>query len=505
MKAEVKFETDNIKLQKAFNAAEKAALSNIKDFCGRKVMIEGGGYPALWLETQPMAGEMYAKRNLETAVNNCEIFMDFQRADGRLPGKLIKDGDSVKPHYDFLQGCYLAEPAFELYFLAKKDKAYLKKLYGCLEKFDAYLWKYRDSDGDGCLESWCVWDTGEDYCTRYGDADENFEGEEPPENKKSVPMESIDFMGYSHANRSVLSQISILLANGRAEYWENAAAAVRKKIKDYLWDEKRSACFDRDANNRVIDILSHNTLRAMYFGALEQNMADSFIGRHILNPSEFWTPFPLPSISAGDKAFRNVPQNDWSGQPQGLTYQRAIRAFENYGHFAEITLIGQKFIEAVSKSLKFTQQFDPFTGGQTDDNRLWDYGPSVISTLEFIARLYGVRFCRGFLYWSAAGKGGKYSYAQTLRENSYRLERSGASAVCYINDKEVFGFSGLAQIETDEYGAIKNVTGIYPEASEVTILTSGKSYGLNLKPNEVYEYSGGGFKLARRASFDYMK
>ena len=39
-----------------------------------------------------------------------------------------------------------------------------------LEKFDAYLWKTRDSDGDGCLESFCVYDTGEDNALRYGHA-----------------------------------------------------------------------------------------------------------------------------------------------------------------------------------------------------------------------------------------------------------------------------------------------------------------------------------------------
>jgi len=36
----------------------------------------------------------------------------------------------------------------------------LQKVYASLEKFDAYLWKTRDSDHNGCLESWCIYDTG---------------------------------------------------------------------------------------------------------------------------------------------------------------------------------------------------------------------------------------------------------------------------------------------------------------------------------------------------------
>ena len=36
----------------------------------RPVLVEGGGYEKIWLETQPMGGEMYALRNLEAAKNN---------------------------------------------------------------------------------------------------------------------------------------------------------------------------------------------------------------------------------------------------------------------------------------------------------------------------------------------------------------------------------------------------------------------------------------------------
>ena len=43
------------------------------------------------------------------------------------------------------------------------------------------------------------------------------------------------------------------------------------------------------------------------------------------------TPTPLPSIAISDPRFKNDGGNDWSGQPEGLTFQRAIRGLENYG------------------------------------------------------------------------------------------------------------------------------------------------------------------------------
>ena len=62
------------------------------------------------------------------------------------------------------------KPALDLYYLGGKDAEYLAQLAKTLEAFDAYLWRVRDSDGDGCLETWCKYDTGEDHAMRYADA-----------------------------------------------------------------------------------------------------------------------------------------------------------------------------------------------------------------------------------------------------------------------------------------------------------------------------------------------
>ena len=78
-------------------------------------------------------------------------------------------------------------------------------------------------------------------------------------------------------------------------------------------------------------------------------MANRFVKEHLLNPEEFWTPFPLPSVAVNDPAFRNAPENNWSGQPEGLTYQRAILALERYGYDRIVTVLGEKLMDAVYK------------------------------------------------------------------------------------------------------------------------------------------------------------
>ena len=150
----VSFETNDGLLQKLMDTAEKKALENLKDFAGRKVLIEGGGYEKIWLETQPMGGEMYAKRDLEAGLNNNLLFMECQREDGRIPGSIAMIDGVLTPQFNKFQGFCFPAPAMNMYYLTGKEPGYLELLYGTLERFDAYLWRVRDSDGDGCLETW---------------------------------------------------------------------------------------------------------------------------------------------------------------------------------------------------------------------------------------------------------------------------------------------------------------------------------------------------------------
>jgi len=62
----VTLKTSDAFLQHLYDEAERRARDNIVEFGPqRKVIVEGGGYTNVWLETQPMAGAMYAARNLQ--------------------------------------------------------------------------------------------------------------------------------------------------------------------------------------------------------------------------------------------------------------------------------------------------------------------------------------------------------------------------------------------------------------------------------------------------------
>jgi len=522
---QVMYNTDNNVLKTLFDKCELMLQQNIKQFKDKKVLVEGSVmYPFVWLETQPMGGEMYAKRNMEVALNNQLIFIENQREDGRIPGmigvvnsdlrnafpwfkengllsSLEADGE-IQRFFGWVQGYCFPVPAFKMYYHIEEDKAYLQKLYNTLEGFDNYLWKYRDSNGDGCLETWCVYDTGEDESTRFEGAPLGWEGETPPRGIGKVPYASMDFMGYSCNGRDVLAKISKELDNGKEEYWSKKADEVRRKIKDYLWRPEKHACYDRDCNNEFMETLLHNSLRVMYYGGFTQDMADEFIAYHMLNPEEFWTNMPLPSIAVNDPLFRNHANNNWSGQPESLTYQRAIQALENYGHYAELTLLGRKYLEVLGKYLKFPQQFDPFTAKPSMDND--GYGPTLISVLEYFSRLYGVYISMDEVFWSGLeDANNNREYTQIWGDDSFKLESKQGFFSGYINGTEMFVVSNNVRIITDLSGNIKQIVGIDTKTREIELKVGKNSFRLSINPNEVYIIENEKPVLLSKVTFDY--
>ncbi len=555
----VAFQTTDAGLQRLFDDAEAKAGSNIVQFTPTmKVLVEGGGYDNAWLETQPMGGEMYAQRKVDIALNNQLVFMLGQRPDGRLPGMVIasaaarRAGWDTKPpegmawvsqpellaDYEMFQGYCFPDPAWKTYFWIGKDRDYLRKVYAALAAHDDYLWRTRDSNGDGLLETWCDWDTGEDNSTRlvtrnaptrwpfdFPPSDnhrpdpqdqesfkrywgELYHQKIPPPTRQQVlvPFASMDVMAYSYDGRATLAKLARELGNGREEFWRQQADEVRRRVIASLWDPARHACFDRDRTGQRLEELIHNNLRVMYHGVFTQPMADAFIREHLLNPAEFWTPMPLPSIAVNSPLFRNDSANNWSGQPEGLTYQRAIRALENYGHFAEVTLLGQKLIKSVRRGGdRFTQQFDPFTGLPTSPGQN-AYGPTILAALEYISRMHGIHLDveTETVWWSAlADDGQSCTYTQRWGDRSWTLTDAKGQFTARLNGRELFSCSGGVRVITDLEGNVREVVGMEATPRHIVLRAGETRCELDVTPNQQYGFAGSKPELLRTAPFDY--
>ena len=499
----VSFQTSNARLQALYDRCEALCRANLRQYDDRTVMQEGSQYRGVWLETQPMAGEMYAKRNMEVALNNLLIFPYYQRPDGRYPGMIRDEGRmGIGVHYGWLQGFYLGEPALRMAYHLNKNRAYVQLMYDSIAAFDRYLWEYRDSDGDGILETFCTWDTGEDHAQRfiaYGAEDGGFGGELPPRSSGLLPYASMEMMGFSCQARLTLAAFAEMLENGEQQYWLERANAVRKKVAETLWDDKKKACFDRDRNGSVLPVLSHVNLRCMYHGLFSQSMADAFVDAHLMNRAEFWTPVPLPSTAANDPLYRPADQNNWSGPCQGLTYQRAADALMRYGHHAETTLLGAEWLKLLMDTGKLVQQYDAFTGAPADGED--GYGPTMLAALEYVSLLYGVNLRYDRILFSSVSENGESDYAQWMNGRLYRLTRNHGMTCAYIDDRLLLRCTQDLRIETDAHGKILRVIGIGKQAAEARIECDGQVLEARIAPNECWTPQDGSLKKIGGAPF----
>ena len=466
----VRFESGDDRLNRLYDTLLEKCEGNLQNFGRDRVLVEGGGYEKIWLETQPMGGEMFAGWDPAAALNNQLLFMRGQRFDGRMPGsiQLLKDG-TVEPQYNKIQGFCFPWPALNMYYLSGRKKEYLLELEDCLRRFDDYLWKYRDSNGDGCLESFCVYDTGDDNALRYGDAPRYCETDTPPEGSRVVPMASMDVMSWSYAARDTLRRIYEILGDGdRAAVYAERAEKVRRKIRDFLWSEERGACFDRDRNGNIKPELIHNNLRCMYWGSFDQRMADAFVSRHLRSPEEFWTPLPLPSVAVNDPLFRNAPENNWSGQCEGLTWQRAILALERYGYEKIVTTLGKKWLDTmIQNGMRFTQQYDPFTGkaslvrpdtheavGEDYAGEVQDaYGPTMLACLGYMSHMHGIDIRMGEVWFSAV-PGLAFEWEREFGGNRYLISSDGGTFRASVNGREKAVLPCGLRLITDEEGNV---------------------------------------------------
>jgi len=506
----VSFTAEDKALQGVLEDCEALCKENIKTFADYDVLIEGAKYNGVWLETQPLGGEMYAKRSIETALANILIFFRYQRRDGKIPGMIsYRDPWSgLVAHYDWMQGCFLPYPALKLYYLIGEDKDYLNMLYNVLKDFDGYLWAYRDSTGNGCLENWCIWDVGEDNCTPY-----MFNGlvmpdhgpwgkSTPPTDYMNMPYKSPQYMGYSYACRKVLAEISRILENGKADEWEEGARFVQTRAKKVLWDKEKHAFYLRDKNGEVIPALTQENIKCMYSGLMTQEMADQFVHEHLLNPEEFWTPYPVPAIAANDPYFHvnqeysncadklaqleseahGIDDNSWSGPINGLVWQRCIEALINYGYHTEVVMIGKKLLSILKKHRKYVQNYNPFTGEPA--NGMDGYGPTMLSALEYISMLCGVNISYKKVNFSAATEMGAFTYSQNMYGKEYKLVSDGKNVTAYIDSKQIFTATVGARIITDLDGKLISVWGIAEDGVDFSIAYEDKKIEKQLLPND---------------------
>lgn len=196
---------------------------------------------------------------------------------------------------------------------------------------------------------------------------------------------------------------------------------------------------------------------------------------------------------------------------------------EQYGHMAEIRIIGKKWLTLLKDKKKLVQQFDPFNGtpcvtrseglapAEEENGRYAQvstlepegYGPTILSALEYITYLCGVYISKDRIQFSAVCGWPATDYTQKMFDHSYRLVQDGQQMRAYLDEQCLFTCTNGVSVTTDMDGHILYLWGIESEPCDI-ILTEGEMvYRGRVEPNWQVRPFDGGLKTVCSIAFDY--
>ena len=485
------FKTDDKKLAALYKGARDTLCSSLKPFGDFELMCRSSAAPKVSLASEVMSAETYARYDVATAMNTIKAFAMTQREDGQLACEIVKSGEDILCDYSGLSAFSFIDEAMSLYFMTKrKEHAYLDMIYNMLTRFDEYLKNTHDYNKNGLPELLSEKETAERHPSRrYAPLTINEGGE--IRDISLFPVESYLLAAFTYKLKIALGWISSMIGDDRDGIYFDEAEIIKARLKNFFWVEEQSACFDRDYRGSLMKPLAIDNLFMMYYDALDIPTANAFLNAHLFNPDEFYTPFPLPTYPVNSPDFSNDPAVSFGGQPRGETFRRAIRAFEKYGYYRELTHVGKRFLEAVGNSLAFTEQYDPFTGAPSRSNICADYAPTASAVLEIIARFYGITVLYDQMHWGAMGHEGEETSEYNFKWGGdlFTLAAEKETSMGLINGSPIFTITNGVRVITDWYGDKPRVVNITDETMDCVFVYRNQTFSFSIAPGETKEFS----------------
>ncbi len=354
-------------------------------------------YKGVWLEhvyDSIMYGNLFDDFTL--AKNTINAFLDLSLDNGQIPC-FIKDDGSIG--YSQIQECVsLARLGFMVYEKTN-DIELLRKLYDKCAKWVDFLYKYRMTTNMGLVEMFVGYDTGHDNSGRldgmkykgyYSIDGRRVDASIKPDDD---PIIAVDMNANLYMTLNTLKEIAIILNDSRnINKYDTMARKLKNRLFEVCYDKDDSYFYD--VKNNIKRKYKSSAIFSLFIERVldkdnDKEIIDDIYNKYIKNHNEFWTNYPLPSMSYSDKSTKDhkIP-NSWGYYSQALIALRCSLWMDYYGYIKDYDHILYKWLEAFMNNYDknpFSQEIDPITG-ESSGASLW-YSSSMILFLYIIRRL----------------------------------------------------------------------------------------------------------------------
>jgi putative isomerase len=277
----------------------RAGLISTRYYLTREAMTPSKiHYVGVWQWDNFFHALAYRHIDLRLAEDQLRILLDHQREDGMIPDAVHDEGTvthlTLPVDADVTKPPLIAWAAWKIYELSH-DAEFLSEIYEPLVRWNRWWFQDNDSDGDGLCEYRHPYSSGLD---------------DSPLWDGGMPVTSPDLNTYLCLQQEALSKIArVIGAEDDAAAWARNADAMVERMMAELWDEKAGLFWAQLAGRRVETRTPFN-LFPLLTGRLPPEVADRLVA-HLTNPREFWSRYPVPTVSLDDPKFD--PSQMWRG------------------------------------------------------------------------------------------------------------------------------------------------------------------------------------------------
>ncbi|MFH1537554.1 MAG: trehalase family glycosidase [bacterium] len=222
------------------------------------------------------------------------------------------------------------------------DFEFLREAYPKLKRWHEWWMPNRDGNRDGLLE-WGAGPDGNDPCraslqgARYESGLDNspmYDDVEFDEKSHCMKLADVGLNSLYALDAWSLSKIAEKIGtDADREKFFNEYLEMKDRINDELWNDEKGIYLNRDWGGRFSHRLSPTLFYPMLAGIPSKQQAKRMVAEHLLNESEFWGDFVLPSIARNDPAFRD--NNYWRGRIWGPMNFLVAEGLKRYGFYRE--------------------------------------------------------------------------------------------------------------------------------------------------------------------------
>jgi hypothetical protein len=202
------------------------------------------------------------------------------------------------------------------------DRDFVERVYPDLARYAEYFERDRDREDSHLYDIADQGETGQEYMSRYLFVDDS------ADDWRRIQLKGVDATVYIYQLQRSLGEMARVIGKPEeAEVWDRKADATCAAVREKMWDPERGFFFDVDPKSGqrspykaavgfypfLCDIAGPEHLAALR--------------DHLLNPAEFWTPYPVPASSADDPFFS--AEGEWKGRRMSCPWNGRVWPMAN--------------------------------------------------------------------------------------------------------------------------------------------------------------------------------